>query len=332
MKKYQVYGIGAALVDTEIPVDEQFLQNSGVQKGYMTLVDEARQHELMGLLEQHLEDSHRTSGGSAANSIITHSYFGGRAFYSCKVAGDENGDFYIDDLHRADVALDAEKARGQGITGKCLVMVTPDAERSMNTFLGISETLSEDNLNLEALKNSEWLYMEGYLVTSETGRKAAITAREYAQAHGVKVALTLSDPGIVEFFKDGLQDMLGEKVELVFCNEHEAKQWAGSDNIDDALAAMKTIANTFIVTQSDKGAFIFDGETLQHVDAQKVEAIDANGAGDAFAGAFLYAITHGFSWLDAGKLAADTAAAVVSQYGPRLSKASYQAILKQHQP
>jgi len=331
MKKYQVYGLGAALVDTEIQVDDNFLLQSGIQKGYMTLVDEARQHELMGLLQEHLVGSHRASGGSAANSIITHSYFGGSAYYSCKVAGDDNGDFYINDLSQAGVAIDAEKARGEGITGKCLVMVTPDAERSMNTFLGISETLSEENLNVEALKNSEWLYMEGYLVTSETGRKAAITARNYAQAQGVKVALSLSDPGIVEFFKDGLQAMLGEKVDLVFCNEHEAKQWAGSDNIDDALAAMKTIANTFIVTQSDKGAFIYDGKTVEHIAAKKVDAIDANGAGDAFAGAFLYAITHGFSWLAAGKLAADTAAAVVSQYGPRLNKEDYQAILQQHQ-
>lgn len=332
MKKYQVYGLGAALVDTEIQVDDSFLQQSGVQKGYMTLVDEARQHELMALLEKHLVGSHRASGGSAANSIITHSYFGGDAFYSCKVANDENGNFYINDLSAAGVGIDADKARGEGITGKCLVMVTADAERSMNTFLGISETLSEDNLNLAALKQSEWLYMEGYLVTSVTGRKAAITAREYAQANGVKVALSLSDPGIVEFFKDGLQEMLGEKVDLVFCNEHEAKQWAGSDNIDNAITAMKTLAETFIITQSDKGALIFDGENLQHVDAEKVEAIDANGAGDAFAGAFLYGITHGFSWLDAGRLAASTAAAVVCQYGPRLDKTGYQAILAQHKP
>lgn len=331
MSKYQVYGIGAALVDTEITVEDSFLQQGDIQKGYMTLVDEARQHELMALLKDHLVAAHRASGGSAANSIIAHSYLGGSAYYSCKVANDENGEFYLNDLREAGVNACFDKEREQGITGKCLVMVTPDAERTMNTFLGISETLSEANLNQEALKNSEWLYMEGYLVTSETGRNAAIKARQVAQSNGVKVALSLSDPGMVQFFKDGLQQMIGEKIDLVFCNEHEAMQWAASDNIDDAIAAMKNIASTFAITQGEKGALIYDGSSVQRVEAIEVKPVDTNGAGDAFAGAFLYGITNGLSWVQAGKLATHTAGTVVGQYGPRLKKDAYQAILAQHQ-
>lgn len=327
MKKYQVFGIGAALVDIEVSIDDAFLQQCDIEKGFMTLVDEERQQQLMEMLDRHMSAAHYSCGGSAANSIIAVSSFGGSAYYACKVANDKNGDFYLNSLRDAGVAADFNAERDYGITGKCLVMVSDDAERTMNTFLGISETLSVENINEEALKQSEWLYIEGYLVTSETGRAAAIKAREIAQAHGVKVALTLSDPGMVEFFKDGLEAMIGDKIDLVFCNEYEAKEWAGTDTVEAAFNSIKTIANSFVVTQSEQGAYIFDGHSLEHIDAVATKAIDANGAGDAFAGAFLYGINHGMSYVEAGELAASTASAVVSQFGPRLKKAEYQALL-----
>lgn len=330
MKKYQVFGIGAALVDIEVSIDDEFLQQCDIEKGFMTLVDEERQQQLMEMLDRHMSAAHYSCGGSAANSIIAVSSFGGSAYYACKVANDKNGDFYLNSLRDAGVAADFDAERDYGITGKCLVMVSDDAERTMNTFLGISETLSVDNINEEALKQSEWLYIEGYLVTSETGRAAAIKAREIAQANGVKVALTLSDPGMVEFFKDGLQAIIGDKVDLIFCNEHEAKQWAASDTVEAAFDAIKTIAHRFVVTQSERGAYIFDGNKIEHIDAVKTTAIDANGAGDAFAGAFLYGINNGMSYVEAGKLAASTASAVVSQFGPRLKKEEYQALLAKH--
>ena len=216
MSQFQVYGLGAALVDTEIEVEDSFLASNNIEKGLMTLVDEARQHELIDALQDHLTASKRASGGSAANSIIAHSYFGGSAYYSCKVANDENGDFYLNDLKDAGVHANFDATRESGITGKCLVMISDDAERTMNTFLGISETLCEKNIDEAALKNSQWLYLEGYTVTSPTGRAAAVKAREIAQANGTKVALSLSDPGMVEFFKDGLAEMIGEKIDLVF--------------------------------------------------------------------------------------------------------------------
>lgn len=329
MTHYHLYGIGAALVDTEVEADDAFLAACGIEKGVMTLVDEKRQHELMGHLKPRLVGSRRASGGSAANSIIACSSFGGRAYYSCKVANDENGDFYLKDLQAAGVHSDFNGSRPEGITGKCLVMISPDAERTMNTFLGISETLSPDNLNREALKNSEWLYIEGYLVTSPTGRAAAIAARECAEQHGVRTALSFSDPGMVKFFREGLAQMIGNKVNLAFCNREEACCFAGSESINDAVDAIAEIADTFAITLGAEGAIVHDGKTLHRIAAHPVDAIDTNGAGDAFAGAFLYGITHGHSYAEAGRLASLTSARVVGQYGPRLQKNSYQALLQE---
>ncbi len=328
---YQVYGIGAALVDTEIEINDDFLKTCNIEKGLMTLVDEDRQHELMRLLEGHLVASKRASGGSAANSIIAHSSFGGTTYYSCKVANDENGAYYLNDLKMAGVDTDINSTREDGITGKCLVMISPDAERTMNTFLGISATLCEKNIDFTALKNSEWLYIEGYLVTSDTGRNAAIKAREFAQANGVKTALSFSDPGMVQFFKEGLKAMAGHKIDLVFCNEHEALHWADTDNMETAIEKIKQVSNTFAITLGSKGALVFDGNTLHNIAPHPVKAIDTNGAGDAFAGAFLYGITNSMSYADAGRLASKTAAMVVSDFGPRLSKEGYQAVLAEFQ-
>ena len=212
--------------------------------------------------------------------------------------------------------------RENGITGKCLVLITPDAERSMNTNLGISETLSVDQLDTDAIARSEYLYVEGYLVTSPTGLAAAIKARETAQQNGVKTALSFSDPGMVEFFRDGMAQIVGDKLDLIFCNEAEAKAWVGSDDINEAIAGLKQVANTFAITLGSEGAITYDGEQLTEIAPHKVKAVDTNGAGDMFAGAFLYAITRGEDFATAGKFGSLAAAHVVSSFGPRLSAAA----------
>ena len=329
MKQYHIYGLGAALVDTEIEVNNHELEQMGIEKGLMTLVDEPRQHELINHLEGHLIHSKRASGGSACNSIIAASYFGANTYYSCKVANDENGKFYLNDLKAAKVDADFETAKPEGITGKCLVMITPDAERSMNTFLGISETLSTEQLNPKAIAASEYLYYEGYLVTSPTGRAAAIEARQLAEQNNVKTAISLSDPGMVQFFKDGLIEMIGDGVDLLFCNEAEAKGWGDTDCLDQAVSSLKSIAKTFAITLGAEGAVLFDGEQLINVDAHKVNAVDTNGAGDMFAGAFLYAITQGHSFASAGQLASRASAEVVSSFGPRLAADKHGELLQQ---
>lgn len=326
MKKYHVYGVGNALVDMEFEVEDTFFEANGIDKGLMTLVDEERQHELMSHLDAF--EGKKASGGSAANTIIAVSYFGGKSFYSCKVANDDLGDFYINDLSAAGVDSNVGDGRKEGITGKCLVMVTPDAERTMNTFLGITETFSVDEIHQQAIIDSEYLYIEGYLVTSNTGRHAAIESRKIAEENGVKTALTFSDPAMVQFFKDGLKEMIGEKVDLLFCNEAEALSWADADNIDAAIESMKQVASTFAITRGDKGALVFDGKHQIEISPHEVKAVDSNGAGDMFAGAFLYAITHGHSYFEAGNIASLASARVVSQFGPRLASDEHREILE----
>ena len=318
MYKYDIYGLGAALVDTEIEVDENDLNRFDIEKGVMTLVDEARQHQLLDMLEGHLVTAKLASGGSAANSIIAAQYFGASTFYSCKVADDEHGQFYLKDMINAGVDLPANCKVPEGITGKCLVMITSDAERTMNTFLGISETLSPEQLDPEALKASRFVYLEGYLVTSQTGKPAAIRARELAQEHGVQTALSLSDPGIVQYFHEGLLEIIGDGVDILFCNKAEALTFTGTDYVSDAVEKLKQYAKSFAITLGSEGSLVFDGEQQHLIETLQVHAVDTNCAGDMFAGAFLYAISQGQNYPDAAKFANCAAAKVVSQFGPRL--------------
>ena len=243
------------------------------------------------------------------------------------MADDDNGRFYLEDLGDAGVDYHTSGELPGGITGKCLVLITPDAERSMNTYLGISETLSETELNHDAIAQSEYLYLEGYLVTSDSGRAAAIRAREVAEQHGVKTALSLSDPGMVAFFKDGLQEMIGEQVDLLFCNSAEALGWTGTETVETAAERLQKIARTFVITLGAEGALVYDGNALIPIPPHPVTAVDSNGAGDMFAGAFLYAITQGYSYEVAGHLASMASASVVSQYGPRLDHQHYPHLL-----
>ena len=315
-RKYDIYGIGAALVDTEISLNDADLQRMQVQKGVMTLVDEARRNELMAALSEHLVASKRASGGSAANTIIGASYFGCRNFYSCKVADDDNGAFYLRDLAAAGVATPSHIVPPAGITGKCLVMITPDAERTMNTFLGISAELSVAEIDHDALVQSNFAYIEGYLVTSPTGRAAAIQLRQRAQEAGTKVAMSLSDPAMVQFFRDGLLEMIGERIDLIFCNRDEAIGFTQRADFASACVALQQYARQFAVTCGADGAVVFDGEQLHQVEAPKVKAIDTNGAGDMFAGAFLYGLSRELSFPEAAKFANLAAAMVVMPSGP----------------
>jgi sugar/nucleoside kinase (ribokinase family) len=325
-KKYDIYGLGAALVDTEITLDDSDLKHMQVEKGVMTLVDESRQKELIAALEHHLVASKRASGGSAANTIIAASYFGCQNFYSCKVAADENGSFYLNDMKAAGVTTPSHITPPPGTTGKCLVMITPDAERTMNTYLGISEHLSVEEIDFSAVPESQYVYIEGYLVTSVTGRAAAIKLRQHAQQHGTQVALSLSDPAMVQFFRDGLLEMIGNQVDLIFCNRDEALGFIQTDDFELACRGLQQYAKRFAITCGADGAYVFDGEQLLQVAAPKVEPIDTNGAGDMFAGAFLFALTQGEAFARAAAFANQAAAKVVTQFGPRLKAEQHPAL------
>lgn len=319
--KFDVYGIGNALVDMEFKVTEEFFKTNNVEKGLMTLVEEDRQDELAASLKkQNVEAEKKQCGGSAANTMIGISQFGGKSYYSCKVANDETGKFYLNDLKEngVDTKLTPETSPN-GTTGKCMVMVTPDADRTMNTFLGITGSYSEAELDYDALKNSKWLYVEGYLVASPTGQSAAIKAVEFARKNNVKTALTMSDPNMVKFFRDNINGIIGPGVDLLFCNEDEAMEFAQTTDLIEARESLKSVAKSFVITLGQNGAVIWDGTMFIDIEPHTVDAVDTNGAGDMYAGAFLYGITNGHTYASSGALASMASSKVVSQFGPRLS-------------
>ena len=325
MATYNIYGIGAALVDTEVEVSDAFLASAQIDKGVMTLVDEPRQTELLEALASENTHMLRKCGGSVCNSVVAASSLGAKAFFSGKVADDSDGQLYINDLQEAGVDFHSA-GQESGITGKCLVMVTDDAERTMNTFLGASEALSEREIDQAALVDSEWFYVEGYLVTDEARTLATKIAVETAKANNVKVAISLSDPFVVAVFGDALREVIGGGVDLIFCNKDEAMAFTGAESLEAAAEGLKRYTKTFAITDGASGAITFDGSIMNQSKGLEARAIDTNGAGDMFAGAFLYAITSGQSYAWAAGLANDCAARVVSQFGPRLEASMFDAI------
>lgn len=327
MSKFDVYAIGNALVDYEIEIDDQFLQTQEVEKGLMTLVDEDRQQVLREAMGDHI--TKKQAGGSAANSIVSMAQFGGKGFYSCKVANDDDGAFFIEDLKQNGIESNLKfEALEAGTTGKCLVMITPDANRTMNTYLGITTDISVSEINQDALAQSEYLFIEGYLISSETGRVAMKEAKELAKANGVKTSITFSDPAMVKYFGDQMKELMQDGFDLLFCNEEEATLFTGKEDIKEAREELKKVAKYFAITQGENGAIIWDGDTYIDIEPYAVEAVDTTGAGDMFSGAFLYAITQGHSFAQAGKLASMASSKVVSQFGPRLEFPQIQEILR----
>lgn len=329
MKKHHVYGIGNALVDIEIEVSHDFLRQNNIEKGMMSLVDLERQSELLKLApEQH----RRTCGGSAANTIIAVRQLGGRSFYSCKVAADEMGDFYFSDLVGHGVETNLRGDRPEGVSGRCLIFITPDGDRTMNTYLGITSDLGTGQLELDELADSQMCYIEGYLVTSPSAMEAAAVALEVSAKHGVHQSLTFSDPGIVKFFRPQFLELIkkarGGKFDLIFCNEAEALSFTQTESLDEAAKAMKDYARSFAITRGPMGAYTFDGNKEVYILPPKVEVVDTNGAGDLFAGGFLYAITHGRNFAEAGQLSCALSSQLVTQFGARLRGEQTQAIAK----
>lgn len=328
MKSYDVYALGNALVDIEYHKSAQELVSMGIEKGVMTLIDE----QLHNHLVNYLGDQHEkmACGGSAANSLIAIAQLGGQSFFSCCVANDMAGQFFIHDLKQSGLHTNADRHMiDGGMTGKCLVFVTPDADRSMNTFLGASADLNESFVSEQAIADSDYIYLEGYLVTDQRSRAAVLLAKQYAVKHGVKTALTLSDPNMMRFFRDGMLEMIGEGVDLLFANEEEAQELTETDDIELMVERLKNYAKTFAVTLGAQGALVFDGEDLHQIRANPVTAVDTLGAGDMFAGAFLYGLTHGYGYEESGQLASLASARIVTQFGPRLSAQQSLEILKQ---
>jgi sugar/nucleoside kinase (ribokinase family) len=223
----------------------------------------------------------------------------------------------------------SSSALESGVTGKCIVLITPDADRTMNTFLGITQTFSTKELVEEGIKNSNYLYIEGYLVASPTGKEAAIKAKKIAEENGVKTALTFSDVNMVNFFEEGLAQMLGNGVDLLFCNEAEAFAFTKTTDLNEAISKLKKVAKTFAITLGAKGAYVFDGLEGIHIVTMPVTAVDTNGAGDLFAGTMLYGLTHQMSFAEAAKMGCMASSTLVTQFGARLEKEQVLKVKKQ---
>lgn len=317
MKQFHVYGIGNALLDIDFEIAESTLTRLNIAKGVMTLIDEATHHRLLEELDgiKHL----KACGGSAANTVYTMQQLGGKTYYSCKVGNDEAGDFFYRDLVLHGIESNLHEGERTGITGKCIALVTPDADRTMNTFLGTTAEFSKAQLSEKALITSEYLYIEGYLVASPSGCEAAIYARTLANKYKIKTALSLSDPNMVTYFRDGICAIIGDKVDILFCNETEALLFTNTQDLKQATEVLKNYSKSFVITLGGAGALIFDGYETLSVAAYPVKAVDTIGAGDVFAGAFLYGITHGMSYEVSADLASFAASKVVAKFGPRLS-------------
>jgi sugar/nucleoside kinase (ribokinase family) len=326
---YDVYGIGNALLDIQYDVSDEFLLEHQIAKGLMSYVEHQRQDDIMDILGRK-NVRQISSGGSVANSMIVMSQFGANTFFSCRIADDEAGDQYYQDMKRAGLHCNFDSmARAKGLTGRCLVKITPDAERTMCTYLGTSIELCEEQLDIEALKQSTYLYIEGYLTTSPSAMKAVKHALGVAKAHGVKIAVSLSDPQIVKAFKAQFHDIIDDGVDLIFANEQEAMYFTDTDNLIDAEQELKRYTKAFAVTIGPKGSIVFDGNELITIPATEEKPVDTLGAGDMYAGAFLYGITQGLGWYKSGLLANITSSKVVTLYGPRVSKEHTDDLLKQ---
>ena len=317
MKKYDVFGIGNALVDCVCMVDDSFLVENNIEKGIMTLVDKEKQKLLIEKIKN--TKPFIQSGGSVSNSIFVLSQLGGSGYSSFLVSDDDFGNIYINDLKNNGVKTGGKKYTvAAGMTGSCLVLTTPDAERTMNTCLSISTKYSIKNINFDDLNNSKYLYIEGYLVTSELSMQAIYDCMSYCKKNNIKIALTFSDLSMVKFFKDKLESILKYKIDLLFCNEEEAKAFSEKPSLNESSNFLLQFSKLVVITRGDKGSFIVSSKEKINIDSVKTDAIDTVGAGDAFSGAFLFGINNGMGLENSGKLASALSSKVVSKIGPRL--------------
>ncbi|GAB5440380.1 MAG: adenosine kinase [Fuerstiella sp.] len=315
--KYDVYGVGNALVDIQAQVGDDLLQATGFEKGIMTLVDDKQQQSVLQRLNG--LPLNRCAGGSAANTIVGVADFGGKAAYVGKVASDEVGQFFLKDMREMGVTIEVQPA-ASGQTGTCAIMITDDAQRTMLTNLAVSSSLSADDVDEDELKQAAYVYVEGYLLTGDSTKQAAYRAIDLAKKHNVKVAFTASDPFLVNLIRQEIWDLVEGPVDLFFCNEEEAKSLTGKDDPIECAAEIHRHAENVAMTLGPNGSIIMHENEAIAIEGVTVDAIDTTGAGDMYAGGLLYGITNGMNWKQAGHLASHAAARIVGQLGARLER------------
>jgi sugar/nucleoside kinase (ribokinase family) len=327
LKRLQVTGIGNAMVDVLSHVDDAFLAAHGVSKGVMQLIDTNRAVELYGKMGPATE----ISGGSAANTIAGIAALGGRTAYVGKVKDDQLGAIFVHDLRAQGAEFETRLAPRTSVdeTGRCMVLVTPEGERSLNTYLGVSESLGPDDIDPVQMADSEWLYLEGYRFDGSDSIAAFHKAIGACRAAGGRVAVTLSDPFCVERHRSEFLSLIRNDVELLFANEHELMSLYQTDDLETAISRGSADAPILACTVGAKGAWLVQDGRRVHAPATATKVVDATGAGDLFASGVLFGLTSGRDLLTSGRMGCVAAGEVISHIGAR-PEADLTALFRSH--
>lgn len=314
-----VFGVGNALVDILAFVEDEFITRHALNRGVMTLMEAEKQGGILHDLEH--ASLQMRSGGSAANAMIALVQSGGKAFYSGKVGVDTNGEFYRQDLLAAGIEFNVHPAPlSSGPTGTCLVLTTPDAERTMCTNLGVSIALAPTDIDVERLAQCKYSYIEGYLWDGATPRQASIEAMAQSKRLGVKVAFTFSDPFLVDRFTDDFRKVVSDYCDVVFCNADEVRRFFEWESLEDCARKMGELTDLAFITNGSQGCLVVENQQVSPVAGFPVQAIDTVGAGDAFAGGVLFGLTNSLSPTQAARWGNYFASQVVQVRGPRLEE------------
>ena len=311
---FDVVGIGNAIVDILSHADEQFLVSHGLKKGAMTLIDSERASALYRAMGPAVE----SSGGSGANTIAGVASLGGRGAFIGKVSNDQFGGVFRHDIRASGVTFETPASAEGPPTARCLIFVTDDAQRTMQTYLGACLELGPEDVDPEMIGHAKVTYLEGYLWDPPRAKEAFLKAAEIARKAGHKVALTLSDPLCVDRHRAEFQELVERHVDILFANEHEICALWQTERFDEALQATRGKCEVAALTRSARGSVIVAGDDMHVVDAATVaHVIDTTGAGDLYAAGFLYGYTNGKTLYDCGRIAAIAAGEVISHFGAR---------------
>ena len=329
---YDLVGIGNALVDIEVQVDDAFIEKTSVTKGGMTLSSIEDQNNILESLKS--SPKKISSGGSAANTIHGASLLGAKSYYLGRVANDSHGKHYTEDMQNCGVGFSGPGSDEQG-TGTCVVLITPDTERTMLTHLGISSSLHPENIDENIVKNSRGVYVEGYLWTGDGTREAGQHMAGIAKKEGIPVSFTLSDAFVVNSFKESLIEFIDSYVDILFCNEVEAQAMTGESDSLSAFKKLQATVDTVFLTLGSKGSLVGKGgHEPMEVKTFPVKAVDTTGAGDLFAAGALYGVLNNHSQEESAVIGSYCAAQVVSHMGGRLPLSSHtdaEKILSEYQ-
>tara|TARA_Y100000768_G_scaffold320711_1_gene256548 strand:+ start:1688 stop:2680 length:993 start_codon:yes stop_codon:yes gene_type:complete len=316
MKKTLICGIGNSLVDSEYKVSDKELISLSLTKGCMELNNADNHIMLADTMKKTHGIVKKMPGGSVANSLYTLSQFGLDVSFTGRVSNDDVGTSFMKSLKDVGMEIFINQVN-HGITGECLVLITPDHERTMYTHLGVSSELCKDDINKDAIINSKYLLIEGYLVTSEDTKEAALSSLDIAKENNVKKIITLSDPNIVNFFKDDMMQIVKKNFDIIFCNKQESLNISSSDNINSAMEFLKKFSNEVVITSGSEGAYVSYKNELFHMPSIKAKPIDLTGAGDMFLAAYMSARVANKSISEGISFANKCSGRIIEKYGAK---------------